>query len=103
MELFIAILVLVIIIVIPNIKIVPQAKAYVIERLGSYYTTYEQNASGWFENGCLCKIEPDYLNDPDKANWQHGFTVVNSYDGINQATQILIQDGKFAYGDRIYK
>lgn len=40
MEVFIAILVLVIIIVIPNIKIVPQAKAYVIERLGSYYTTW---------------------------------------------------------------
>lgn len=72
-------------------------------RLGSYYTTYEQNASGWFENGCLCKIEPDYLNDPDKANWQHGFTIIDSYDGINQATQILIQDGRFAYGDRIYK
>lgn len=41
MEIFIAILVLVFIIVIPNIKIVPQAKAYVIERLGSYYTTWQ--------------------------------------------------------------
>lgn len=39
-EIFIAILVLLVIIVIPNIKIVPQAKAYVIERLGSYYTTW---------------------------------------------------------------
>ena len=34
------ILILVVIFVIPNIKIVPQAKAYVIERLGSYYTTW---------------------------------------------------------------
>jgi len=41
MEIFIVILVLVFIIVIPNIKIVPQAKAYVIERLGSYYTTWQ--------------------------------------------------------------
>lgn len=41
MEIFIAILILVVIIVIPNIKIVPQAKAYVIERLGSYYTTWQ--------------------------------------------------------------
>ncbi|MCM1053013.1 MAG: SPFH/Band 7/PHB domain protein [Ruminococcus sp.] len=40
MEIFIAILVLVAIIVIPNIKIVPQAKAYVIERLGSYFATW---------------------------------------------------------------
>lgn len=72
-------------------------------RLGSYYSTYEQKASAWFENGCLCKIEPDYINDPDKANWQHGFTVVDSYDGINQGTQILIQDHSFAYGGKIYK
>ena len=72
-------------------------------RLGSYYTTYEQEPSGWFENGCLCKIEPDYLNDPDKANWQQGFTIVDSFDGINQATQILINNHKFAYNGKIYK
>ena len=41
MEFLIAILVLVVILIIPNIKIVPQAKAYVIERLGSYYTTWQ--------------------------------------------------------------
>jgi len=40
MELLIIILVLVVFIVIPNIKIVPQAKVYVIERLGSYYKTW---------------------------------------------------------------
>ena len=41
MEFLIAILILVIILIIPNIKIVPQAKAYVVERLGSYYTTWQ--------------------------------------------------------------
>lgn len=40
-EFFIAVLILVVIIVIPCIKIVPQAKAYVIERLGSYETTWQ--------------------------------------------------------------
>lgn len=40
MELLFIILVLVVFIVIPNIKIVPQAKVYVIERLGSYYKTW---------------------------------------------------------------
>jgi regulator of protease activity HflC (stomatin/prohibitin superfamily) len=40
MELLFIILFLVIFIVIPNIKIVPQAKVYVIERLGSYYKTW---------------------------------------------------------------
>lgn len=45
MEFLIAILVLIVILIIPNIKIVPQAKAYVIERLGSYHATWQ--------NGCM--------------------------------------------------
>lgn len=40
MEIFIVILVLVVLFIIPNIKVVPQAKSYVIERLGSYYATW---------------------------------------------------------------
>lgn len=40
MELFVIILVLVGILVIPNVKIVPQAQTYVIERIGSYYATW---------------------------------------------------------------
>ena len=40
MDILIIILIIVAILVIPNIKIVPQAKAYVIERLGSYYQTW---------------------------------------------------------------
>ena len=40
MEIFIILLVIVIVIVLPNVKIVPQSKAYVIERLGSYLTTW---------------------------------------------------------------
>ncbi|MCI9279590.1 MAG: SPFH/Band 7/PHB domain protein [Bacilli bacterium] len=41
MPFLIAILIIVIIIVIPCVKVVPQAKTYVIERLGSYYTTWK--------------------------------------------------------------
>ena len=41
MSVLIAILIIVLILVIPNIKIVPQAKSYVIERLGSYYATWK--------------------------------------------------------------
>lgn len=40
MEFFIIILVLIAVLVIPSIKVVPQAKAYVIERLGSYLQTW---------------------------------------------------------------
>ena len=40
MEFLFIILILVVFLVIPNIKIVPQAKVYVIERLGSYFKTW---------------------------------------------------------------
>ena len=40
MEVLIAILIILLVVVIPSIKIVPQAKSYVIERLGSYHQTW---------------------------------------------------------------
>lgn len=40
MWVFISILVLAGILIIPNVKVVPQAKSYVIERIGSYYATW---------------------------------------------------------------
>ena len=40
MEILIVILILVVFFIIPNIKIVPQAKSFVVERLGSYLTTW---------------------------------------------------------------
>ena len=40
MSILIILLILVAMLIIPNIKIVPQAKSYVIERLGSYYATW---------------------------------------------------------------
>ena len=40
MEILIIILVLVLIIVLPSIKVVPQSKCFIIERLGSYLTTW---------------------------------------------------------------
>src|SRR5574344_1260536 len=41
MDALIAILIIVIVILIPCIRIVPQASSYVIERVGSYYTTWQ--------------------------------------------------------------
>jgi len=41
MNFLLAIIIIVLVVVIPSIKIVPQAKSYVIERLGSYYKTWE--------------------------------------------------------------
>ena len=41
MPFLVVLLVLIAILVIPNVRIVPQARAYVIERLGSYYQTWQ--------------------------------------------------------------
>ncbi len=41
MEIFLILLVLAAVLIIPNVKIVPQAKTDVIERVGSYYTTWK--------------------------------------------------------------
>ena len=46
MEIFIVLLVIVFILVVPNLKVVPQAKVYVIERLGSYYKTWHNGLHG---------------------------------------------------------
>ena len=40
MEILIIILVLVLVIILPSIKVVPQSKCFIIERLGSYYATW---------------------------------------------------------------
>ena len=40
MDILAAIIIIILVVVIPSIKIVPQAKSYVIERLGSYYKTW---------------------------------------------------------------
>ena len=42
MEILIILLVLVLVFAIPCVKIVPQAKSYVVERLGSYYETWSK-------------------------------------------------------------
>ncbi len=41
MEFFIILIILAIVLIIPNVKIVPQARVYVVERLGSYLTTWQ--------------------------------------------------------------
>jgi regulator of protease activity HflC (stomatin/prohibitin superfamily) len=40
MEILITILILVLIIIVPSIRVVPQSECYIIERLGSYFTTW---------------------------------------------------------------
>jgi predicted phosphodiesterase len=43
-------------------------------RLGAYFKTNVQGTHAAFENGCLCRLDPEYAQNPD---WQQGFSVVH--------------------------
>lgn len=44
-------------------------------RLGAYHVTrWENDHAGW-ENGCLCRLDPEYTKGV--PNWQHGFSIVH--------------------------
>lgn len=42
-------------------------------RRGVFEHTDWNGVHAWFEHGCLCDLEPEYMED---ANWQQGFLVV---------------------------
>ena len=47
-------------------------------RLGSYYNRNRFGLYGWWENGCLCTLKPDWIQNPD---WHQGFSLVHfTYD-----------------------
>lgn len=71
-------------------------------RLGAYYRTDVHGVHAAYENGCLCRMDPEYVQRP---NWQTGFSVVHVEDKGNMFSvqQIPVLGRKcFYYGrDRI--
>lgn len=68
-------------------------------RGGSYYKKDRFGTWGWWENFCLCDLDPDYIQNP---NWQHGFSLIHFKKKRFYVEQVPIIDGKFIYGGRIY-
>ena len=68
-------------------------------RLGNSYKTNGFGMSGWWENGCLCDLEPDYIRHPD---WQQGFSLVHFTGDRFWVQQMQIINRKFMYGGRVY-
>lgn len=68
-------------------------------RLGSHYTTNMGGDYVWFENGCLCNRNPEYIKAP---NWQVGYSV-GFFKKTNHRfvmEQICITDGKAVYAGK---
>ena len=69
-------------------------------RLGSFYKTNRFGIYGWWENGCLCTLKPDWTYQPD---WQNGFAMIHFKEGGHFHVQPLpIIDGSFMYGGEYY-
>lgn len=68
-------------------------------RLGAHYRTLRGGSYVWIEGGCLCDLNPEYM-DGDVANWQHGFSVVTFEKEGHQfyAQTVPIIDGKLMWG-----
>ena len=66
-------------------------------RLGIYYRTNAKGIHAAYENGCLCKLNPEYVQYPD---WQQGFSVVHVGErGFFNVQQIpIISRRRFFYG-----
>ena len=69
-------------------------------RGGSYYKRDRFGAYAWYENFCLCRLDPDWLANPD---WIQGFSLVH-FDNSNRfwVEQLPIINHKFIYGGAIY-
>lgn len=68
-------------------------------RLGSYYKRNRFGVYGWWENGCLCDLNPDWIQNP---NWQQGFSLVHFTKDRFWVEQMQIINRKFMYGGEIY-
>lgn len=68
-------------------------------RLGSHYKRNILGQTGWWENGCLCTLSPDWVMNPD---WQQGFTLVHIDEARFWVEQVPIIGGKLVYGGHLY-
>lgn len=61
-------------------------------RLAHFITRKAGRKFEWFETGCLCRLVPEYVQDPD---WWQGFVVVTYEDGKRVFGRVIeIQDGR---------
>ncbi len=68
-------------------------------RLGSYYKRDRFGTFGWWEGGCLCDLEPDYISHP---NWQQGFTIFHFIKDRFWVEPVPIINRKFLYAGKLY-
>ena len=71
-------------------------------RLGVHHRSHYGGVLSWYENGCLCRLDPEFIIGlPD---WQQGFTIGHSVRGKStmQLEQLMICGGQLHYGDKVF-
>ena len=68
-------------------------------RRGVFEHTDWNGVHAWWEHGCLCNLEPEYVEDP---NWQQGFLVVTWSDNRSQFSveEVRIHEGATIFRGR---
>ena len=71
-------------------------------RLGVFYRTNAKGIHAAYENGCVCRLTPEYVQCPD---WQQGFSVVHVEDGgwFNVQQIPILKRSRFFYGGTLVK
>ncbi len=69
-------------------------------RLGVFYRTNSRGMHAAYENGCLCRLNPEYVQAPD---WQHGLSIVHVLDnGFFNVQQVpVLRRRTILYGDTV--
>lgn len=68
-------------------------------RGGSFYKRNRFGFYGWWENFCLCSLDPDWIKNP---NWIQGFSLIHFQGKRFWVEQVPIIEGACMYGGRKY-
>lgn len=73
-----------------------------VHRLGSFYKRDRFGTWGWWEGGCLCRLDPDWIMNP---NWVQGFNLVHFQGKRFWVEQIAIVGTPLSlmYGGKLYR
>lgn len=73
-------------------------------RLGAYYHSDLSGPSVAFENGCLCRLDPEYDQNP---NWQQGLSIVHVDDTKTKFFHVeqipILKRSMLIYGGEVFK
>ena len=69
-------------------------------RMGFYIVSKRGDTEGWWENPCLCDLNPEYVKSP---NWQQGFTLARFIGDRFFIEQVPIIKHQFVVEGKLYK